>query len=1004
MTTANAKVNAKIKSIPLCDPAPTPELQVLCKALTQYRIDIASVNCQFGGDCLYKPGAFYTPYANMQPTSTSNQQFAVDAINDYYKSIVAQPRFAASWSAVCPSRNGLLARIAAVSHAQAKNCPANQIEFLKDVLKTIKLIGKDILELGYCAVMFAANAIASAFGSASNSAAAMTQSYLARFMDIAGRIIMPVLDAVMTVLFGRSGVGQVMREALRLLCEVYNFIVAYWYQPVWCAVLRPTLQIVLDGLSRFIRMFDRGVADKISDVWTAISGGGSASDCMSNMVVGRLVCPTTGGKVEANVSEFAPQAFATRCWLNSGGGITSPTAYLSCTSSDTCATDSTHFDNYDKDAQLSSCASCPDSSFGCNTYLKRCSCGAASSTPPGKCTSSSDCRGSMCAVSSRLDNIADAFTSVPCNECGGSGMHATCVEGTCACVDITHAGTVQTCVDRGRPISIIGTSASSCFASSNPDYRYLIQGSTLDFSTLAVVPCIRSLASSGAYCMGVSMPLSSGMGQFAQSMIVIFMPNVERRAAARALLSADADADDRLADVMIAASNNCSAMISSREDIKQCIYWRLSAVQNSLDPAALLTFGGTMSAMASMAATGNHKALRSIIDKHSGVLPSIVGTAVSAAFAVQYRPSALAATAEAKIQVVKTTAHDANNRGDNKQSSRRRLLASVTESPTVPGITPFEKISDVVLSTISYYQNGYDAPQNDTQTLNITTDDLLMQTLSKMMNPRDIISELVSTGGRRIFREIGVCNYTTLTNSPPARGGLIYIIVVVAILTALASCACAAPLNWAIWVVVFPIAVLWCAYGTSPMCFPMLPPRLPSDIAAAIVRILPDDIPRFSVSEDCSLRGVVHSNDTGFSGKKFDAKRCFKQCDAPPFSMRSWQDTAAWWLCDISPQMCVHASSVASKVYFLQDFEESATYFAEVIRFGNTYDADFVSAHRLCAVMTSHTVVFATLAGAAAILMIPPTAIAIAEIFAGALSVLLQSYAAQLAARDTAAS
>ena len=976
----NATVNAKIKSIPLCDPAPTPELQVLCKALTQYRIDIASVNCQFGGDCLYKPGAFYTPYA------ISNQQFAVDVINDYYKSIVGQPRFAAAWNAMCPSRNGLLARIAAVSNAQAQNCPANQIEFLKDVLKTIKLIGKDILELGYCAVMFFANAVASAFGT--NAAAAMTQSYLARFMDIAGRIIMPVLDAVITVLFGSSGLGQVIRESLRLLCEVYNHVVNYLVLPVWCAVLRPTLQVVLDGLSRFIRVFDRGVADKISDVWTAISGGGSSTDCLGNMVVGRLVCPAAGATQGANVSEFAPQAFATRCWLNSGGGITSPTAYLSCTSSDTCAIDSTHFDNYEKDAQLSSCASCPDSSFGCNTYLKRCSCGAASSTPPGKCTSSSDCRGRICAVSSRLDNVADAFTNVPCNECGGSGMHATCVEGTCACVDITHAGTVQTCADRGRPISIIGTSASSCFASSNPDYRYLIQGSVLDFNTLAIVPCIRSLASSGAYCMGVSMPLSSGLGQFAQSMVVVFMPNIEKRGG-RALLSSDADEEE---SVMIAASNNCSgaeaALIrdeKTRNEIKQCIYWRLAAVQNSLEPTALLTFGGTMSAMASMATSGNHKALRSIIDKHSGVLPSIVGTAVSAAYAIPFRR---AAPAEAKVQ-----AAVANNRGDGKQS--RRLLAAVTASPTVSGIPPFEKISDVVLSTISYYQNGYDTPKNDTPTPNVTTDDLLMQSISMLMNPRDLISDLVSTGGRRIFREIGVCNYTTLTNSPPARGGLIYIIVVVAILTTLASCACAPPLNWALWVVVFPIAVLWCAYGTSPMCFPMLPPRLPSDIAAAIVRILPDDIPRFSVSENCSLRGFVHSNDTGFNGQKFDAKRCFKQCDAPPFSMRSWQDTTAWWMCDISPQLCTHASRVASKFYFLQDFQESAAYFAEVIRFGNTYDPDFVSAHRLCAIMTLHTVVFAALAGTAAILMIPPTAIAIAEIFAGAIAVLLQSYAAQ---------
>jgi len=91
--------------------------------------------------------------------------------------------------------------------------------------------------------------------------------------------------------------------------------------------------------------------------------------------------------------------------------------------------------------------------------------------------------------------------------------------------------------------------------------------------------------------------------------------------------------------------------------------------------------------------------------------------------------------------------------------------------------------------------------------------------------------------------------------------------------------------------------------------------------------------------------------------------------------------------------MCGHASKLAAHVYFLHDFEESATYFAEVIRFGNTYDTDFVSAHRLCAIMTSHTIVFAALAGTMVVLMIPPVTIAIAEIFAGAITILLHSYA-----------
>ena len=282
---------------------------------------------------------------------------------------------------------------------------------------------------------------------------------------------------------------------------------------------------------------------------------------------------------------------------------------------------------------------------------------------------------------------------------------------------------------------------------------------------------------------------------------------------------------------------------------------------------------------------------------------------------------------------------------------------------------------------IAYYTSGDQHLDNTNNTTN-TTSDLLFDTLLYMMDPRGVVSDLVSNGGRRIFREIGVCNYTALTHAPPARGGLIYIIVVVAFFIALAACACGAPLNWFLWVLVFPVAVLWCAYGTSPRCFPMLPPRLPSDVATAIVGVLPGDVPRFSVSENCTMRG-------------FDVKRCFKQCDAAPFSMRSWQDAAAWWVSDISPRMARHAATAASHFYFLQDFEDSATYFAEVIAFGNTYDPDFVAAHRLCALMTSHTIVFAVLVGAVVALMIPPTAVAIAEIFTGAVGLLFHSYAAR---------
>ena len=62
--TAGAKLMG-VRPIPLCEPAPTGSLQTFCTAMLQYRTDISNVNCELmgGGTCLYKPGAFYVPYA-----------------------------------------------------------------------------------------------------------------------------------------------------------------------------------------------------------------------------------------------------------------------------------------------------------------------------------------------------------------------------------------------------------------------------------------------------------------------------------------------------------------------------------------------------------------------------------------------------------------------------------------------------------------------------------------------------------------------------------------------------------------------------------------------------------------------------------------------------------------------------------------------------------------------------------------------------------------------------
>jgi hypothetical protein len=69
---------------------------------------------QVVGDCLYNPGAFYTPYA----WSGTNQEFAADTLIEYYKGVIAQPRFAATYTTLCPARNALTAQIARLSQVR----------------------------------------------------------------------------------------------------------------------------------------------------------------------------------------------------------------------------------------------------------------------------------------------------------------------------------------------------------------------------------------------------------------------------------------------------------------------------------------------------------------------------------------------------------------------------------------------------------------------------------------------------------------------------------------------------------------------------------------------------------------------------------------------------------------------------------------------------------------------------------------------------------------------
>jgi hypothetical protein len=148
-------------------------------------------------------------------------------------------------------------------------------------------------------------------------------------------------------------------------------------------------------------------------------------------------------------------------------------------------------------------------------------------------------------------------------------------------------------------------------------------------------------------------------------------------------------------------------------------------------------------------------------------------------------------------------------------------------------------------------------------------------------------------------------------------------------------------------------------------------------------------IPPFLINQGCSARGILLSEESTRAS-------CFKQCRQEPFSMLSWQDPAAWWLCDLTGvETCTwFANNYAYRWAVLQDFTSSSLYYADVITFSATSKdkGGFVEAHRLCAFFMSHELILAFVALVAAIFIVPSVIQTIVEIFSA--SIVLLTFAA----------
>ena len=198
-------------------------------------------------------------------------------------------------------------------------------------------------------------------------------------------------------------------------------------------------------------------------------------------------------------------------------------------------------------------------------------------------------------------------------------------------------------------------------------------------------------------------------------------------------------------------------------------------------------------------------------------------------------------------------------------------------------------------------------------------------------------------------------------------------------------------LSRVVWYGLFPAAVFWAAYGVSPMCWPMIPPRFPHDVVVELAQLLPVNgsvwaLPAYLVREECDLFGRR-------IGEGLYDPTCFRTCDEEPFLFKSWQDTAAWWLCDFSVGTCTYAAGLATRWSALSDFVSSATYFSQEV----LIRSELASAFRTCAAFTSFYLILTLGIGLFILAALPSVLLFVLDLVSATLVLLAQSVAGKAA-------
>jgi hypothetical protein len=167
-----------------------------------------------------------------------------------------------------------------------------------------------------------------------------------------------------------------------------------------------------------------------------------------------------------------------------------------------------------------------------------------------------------------------------------------------------------------------------------------------------------------------------------------------------------------------------------------------------------------------------------------------------------------------------------------------------------------------------------------------------------------------------------------------------------------------------------PFVALWLAYGLSPLCLPMIPTCMLSDIIESVQVVLPAKItwpdalqvyagclgpkwydPNATVVAPIQFANITRGQSTllylGIFSNLYltllylaGSSECMLSCRGPPFYFLTWQSSLAWVACTLNPTTC---SSL--QIPYCPDFSQHTRNYSTVIDFG---DVDLNAAYTFC--------------------------------------------------------